>query len=705
MRPRLEPVGAKAKVQGQRDVCPGRAAGLNRHGLGWVFVLSLLPFALAYCLFVGSLAVARQQNLETNAFDLGYVSQALWEDAHGRLFRFTTVQDSNAVVEGVDLSRILHPHWLLAFHVEPALLLLAPVYRLWPDPRLLLWLQAAVIAAGALPAALLARRLIGGLFGPMAFGLAYLLTPGLEGAALSDFHMVAIGAALLMTALWLLDSGHTRRALACFGLTALCREDAALAVAAVGAVWWTSRVLPCPEGPGTTRNAARGKLRGRARFFGSLKVTSCAPLVLAGCAAAWAAASFLLIEPFFSGGISAFAGRYGWLVHDPLAVPGWLISPDVRDYLAVQLLAGGLVALLAPLQLAAALPLVAINALSSFDWMRSGGGHYSALLAPLLLWAGMHGVRRLKTLAGNTGAVLGSGIALAAALTAQAWIGVSPLRPGFTWPQADARAARVLPDLAAIPPGAPVSATSALYPHLSARSEAYWFPSTGGANWLALDIAGNTHPLSPAGARAEALRWLARPDVELVTADDGLLVLHRQSSGARAGLLAADPAERTLGEVARHEPDVLPAGFYGFATAGGRATAIGPIRFGPLALTGYELQRIPEVGLMGGSANLTTYWQAAEAMHQDLRFALATTRQPDGALVGYQEDAAAAPLWLPTSRWQAGQTIRLDMAVGQLHGVQALGIAVETRDGTRITPSGAETVWEGGTIAQIVRAG
>ena len=104
-----------------------------------------------WAIFTGLLAVGRHMNLQTNAFDLGYVSQALWYDAHGEPFRFTTIQGVSALLEGVDPSRIRHPHWLLAFHVEPALLLLAPLYRLWPDPRLLLWLQAAVVAAGALP--------------------------------------------------------------------------------------------------------------------------------------------------------------------------------------------------------------------------------------------------------------------------------------------------------------------------------------------------------------------------------------------------------------------------------------------------------------------------------------------------------------------------------------------------------------------------
>src|SRR5581483_4843243 len=168
------------------------------------------------------------------------------------------------------------------------------------------------------------------------------------------------------------------------------------------------------------------------------------PVLMAIFAGTWALACFLLIEPFFSGGASAFGARYAWLFHNPLALPAWLASADVRAYLGLELLSGGLLALLAPMSLLAALPLLAVNALSSFDWMRSGGGHYSALLVPLLLWAAAHGLRRLKARWQGRGVVPGLSAAVASAVLAQGLVGVSPLRPGFAWPAADPRAARAL---------------------------------------------------------------------------------------------------------------------------------------------------------------------------------------------------------------------------------------------------------------------
>src|SRR5205085_11777076 len=130
----------------------------------------VLALAVGWTAFVGSLAVARDDNLRTNAFDLGYISQALWNTAHGEPFRLTVLEGATFRPEGLDPSRIRRPHSYLAFHVEPIDLPLAALYALSPDPRLLLWLQAVVVGLGALPAAWLGARPVGGWPAGVAFG-------------------------------------------------------------------------------------------------------------------------------------------------------------------------------------------------------------------------------------------------------------------------------------------------------------------------------------------------------------------------------------------------------------------------------------------------------------------------------------------------------------------------------------------------------
>ncbi|HEU0166732.1 MAG TPA: DUF2079 domain-containing protein, partial [Chloroflexota bacterium] len=453
---------------------PKRVSGFL--GSSWDAWLILLA-AAAWAVVLGGLAIARNADLRSNAFDLGYVSQALWNTVHGRPFQFSTLINAPFKVEGLDPSAIRHPGWLFAFHIEPALIAIAPFYAAWPDPRLLLWLQAGGIALGALPAAALARLVVGGRAAALVFGAAYLLAPALEGAALSDFHMVALGAPLLMLGLFLLERGNWRGGFACVGLVALCREDAALAVA------WLALLLAL-----------------RPAIIPALAAVPRAAIVtLLAASAVWAALCFFVVAPVFNGEGSVFWSRYAWLgatplqalggvVHDPRPLLAWFGQPAVASYLALQLLTAGILALLAPAQLLAALPLLAINGLSSFDWMRSGGGHYSALLVPLLVWAGVRGagvaaawLRRLKV---PQAMPLTFGCVALATVAAQLWIGL-PRSAGLRLEPQDARAATVLEALSTVPANVAVSASSGLYPHLSNRPLAYWFPGSAPGSWLA----------------------------------------------------------------------------------------------------------------------------------------------------------------------------------------------------------------------------
>ena len=94
------------------------------------------------------LAIARHESFGSNAFDLGYVTQTLWNTANGDPFRFTTLEGVPFSPDDIfDPYYLRRPHSLLAFHVEPILLLIAPLffcgrirgcywyYNLLPSPR------------------------------------------------------------------------------------------------------------------------------------------------------------------------------------------------------------------------------------------------------------------------------------------------------------------------------------------------------------------------------------------------------------------------------------------------------------------------------------------------------------------------------------------------------------------------------------------
>src|SRR5207245_7315 len=122
----------------------------------------------------------------------------------------------------------------LAFHFEPMLALLAPIYVLGGDARHLLVLQSAFFALGAIPAYLLGARWSGSPWAGAAVAGAYLLSPLGQWAMLADFHTTALAAPLLLLAIERLAARHSIQgvAVACLAFTA--RADAAVAVIAVG---------------------------------------------------------------------------------------------------------------------------------------------------------------------------------------------------------------------------------------------------------------------------------------------------------------------------------------------------------------------------------------------------------------------------------------------------------------------------------------
>ena len=676
-----------------------------------------LLLALPWVVFVGLLATRRHDNLHSNAFDLGYVAQVLWNTVHGRPFRFSTLVGAPFEVEGVQAALIRHPSVLFSFHVEPALLAVAPLYALWPDPRLLLWLQAAILGLGALPAAWLARRALASSWAGLVAAAAYLLAPGLEGAALSDFHMVALAAPLLLLALDMWERGQRRTAALLLAFVALCREDAALTVAFVGLDLWLLAWRASPAGRrGWWRNL------GSDQGSGGGRVGQRMALAIAAGAAVWTGLCFGIIAPLLNGQGSVFWARYNWLgatperavlglVRDPGLLLRWLAQADVWHYLLIELLTGGVVALAAPLRLLAALPVLAVNGLSSFSWMRSGGGHYSALLAPLLLWAGIHGAGRVagwlralpwpRLLEGARGPGTPSSKATAHRMlatlpllallvsvgAAQAWIGASPLRAGFAWPAADARAAEVRSALRAVPTAAALSSTSGIYPHLANRRAAFWFPAYAAAQWLAIDTVGTSHPQTYRAQRNAVAYLLESGQFRLVSARAGLLLLRRESVPKPGALAALPPAY--LNTILLTQ---LPVS----------ATRIGPVHFGTqLALLAYQLRRTPTVGLQGDSLTLDTYWQRLNPVAEQLRFTLATTRASDGALFGLQPNASGAALWYSPSAWPDGAVVHLEMSLDGAAGIRALGVAVVNAAGQRLPVSGLRAIWADGTIAPV----
>ena len=188
--------------------------------------------ATAFAAGFAVLSVLRHRSFETGRFDLGNMVQAVWSTAHGDPLEATSLAGEQFVRLGA--------------HFDPALVLLAPLWALWPSPELLLIVQAAGIALGAPAVFLLARKHLRSETAAALLTVAYLVTPALGWMTLADFHAVALATPLLLWAFWFLDEERLLPFAACAVLAMATKEHVGLAVAGMGLWHAVSRRRPLP---------------------------------------------------------------------------------------------------------------------------------------------------------------------------------------------------------------------------------------------------------------------------------------------------------------------------------------------------------------------------------------------------------------------------------------------------------------------------
>src|SRR6202023_3294749 len=107
----------------------------------------LLPVGLALVAAIAYAAISiyRHDHFGSNAFDLGVQDQTVW--GYSRL---------QMIPNTVEMIRNL-----LGDHFHPILMLIAPLYWIWDDVRVLLIVQAVLLAVAGLPLFLWARERLG----------------------------------------------------------------------------------------------------------------------------------------------------------------------------------------------------------------------------------------------------------------------------------------------------------------------------------------------------------------------------------------------------------------------------------------------------------------------------------------------------------------------------------------------------------------
>ena len=121
-------------------------------------------------------------------------------------------------------------------HVSPILSVLAPLFWLWDDPKVLLITQAAAAISSVFQLYYIARFVLKDDWLPLAFTISYLLYLPLRNAIRFDFHPELLGDPLLLWALYMIVRSRLILASFFLALTLMTKETACAPIAML-ALW------------------------------------------------------------------------------------------------------------------------------------------------------------------------------------------------------------------------------------------------------------------------------------------------------------------------------------------------------------------------------------------------------------------------------------------------------------------------------------
>ena len=471
---------------GRRLVAATRvsASGLCATALGVTLAVFVVAFTAA--------TWTAHARFGTYGFDLGIYDQGTWLLSRPRA-PFVTVR-------GLDL---------LGQHAAYIMALVAPLYRLWADPRLLLLLQVLFLALPALVLYRLGGRHLGHPAAGLAVAVAYLAYPGVQWAISWQFHPEAIAAGLLALAVAAADRRRHGRMALWLALAALCGAELGLVVAGFGLLL----------------------VAGGRRAVGWRT---------AGAGLAWFLVATYLLAPLHAGRVTRlFETDYGIAGTGPRALLASLptmaghalqtgLANDGLFYLLLVFLPLLGLPLLAPRWLLPVAPPLLLNLAAVQPEHHQLRFHYLATAAPLLAAGAVAGLAAVRSARRRWLAPLLVLLVVVAGFTSWRYGPAPWARDPVAIPSGPTDQAR-REALALVPDGAPVSAQYNLVPHLGHRVEVYEFPNPFRAvNW---GLDGDEHP----PAATERLRFVVVQRDLLAEQDRELL-----------DRLQTDPAWRTL---------------------------------------------------------------------------------------------------------------------------------------------------------------
>jgi uncharacterized membrane protein len=423
---------------GVADEAPRRDAWRNIRVQSLAPHLPIILLMLAYTIYFSGLSIDIYRGYGSPGFDMGIFDQGIWLLSRFKA-PFVTIMGRN----------------LFGDHTSFILLLLVPVYWIYPHATVLLVIQSALLALGALPVYLLARhRLHNNALATVLAG-AFLLHPALQWGNLEQFHPEAFLVPLIGLAIYAAVTWKPWLLILSVGLCLLVKEDVVLFVVPLG-LWVAFR-----------RNKAFGW---RMVAAGALAAVFATEIVIR---------SLMGVPTIYSnripfGGLRSFLST---MLHKPGKVLDLLWSDRRPFYVWQMLFPSALLFVRAPEVALVGLLILASNVVSSFPYQHQINYHYSLATVSVLAMGTVFAIGALKKKAQRAVAV--GAVAVCSLYACFLWGALPAISTNKVphWRPSNPEVHDINAVLAALPSGAVVSAHYSFISHLDHRVGAYQWPT------------------------------------------------------------------------------------------------------------------------------------------------------------------------------------------------------------------------------------
>jgi uncharacterized membrane protein len=424
------------------------------------------------------------------SFDMAIFTQAVWNTAQGEWFY-------SSIKGGI---------CLLGDHFAPLLALLALPYRIWPEPGLLLMIQAFAVASCVFPLARIVRKSGQSPSWGVLYCLAFALYLPVRNAVRFDFHPEVVAMPFLFWAFAFLEEKKTVSASIFLALALMAKENMATVAFMFGFYACIKR---------------RKSLR-----FGIFWILM-------------SSIYFYAVVHFFIPKLSGEPYFYLRGNFTPWLKAGWgpfakhVFQPSTLEYIGKIYGPLAFTSVLAPTSFILTLPTLAQNILSRNEMTRSLFFQYTATLTPFVFISSVMALAKVRSYR----RYWAYGILLTAVLMS----GVSEVYPmRRQWITLTPHTLRVEKILRAIPAGDSLRTHEFYAPHAANRKELHIYennhPKEGGswkarhADYVVIDKAllGERYPAD--------IRFLLENGYMLQSENDGLAILKILSSGDKSAM-------------------------------------------------------------------------------------------------------------------------------------------------------------------------